>query len=769
MSSGFVDSVATAVNVGYSLVVDALGLASRPLVLLHTAKPEQFRSLAMFCDGGIFVGSIGTLSVMATTASVGVVLGGLGGEGPLSMLACVGGLGYLADGLAQLPRILLLDAGGAEYPVSRTGVITLLLQLPMAASLMARCCCHPPMPNYGFLGLGLGMRFMSVNLAVAGGAGSRLLYAAAIPALALSITPRKFYKVAGKAAQYVGQKAWMGFQVVYAAVQYAWPRVKDFIISIAEHPTCVTVYRRLVLPIWTRATPWLLPAATAWIAYSCACAVRKVVADGTFMAGDAGKLVLGQVFVGAAAAVSCAILLGHGLDVTCMEQRADPLKRRALHDGLVGLSYAVALPWRIAQAGALLLFEHVLRHMGTCLCLVMQSAVEAPIVTIPGVILGNIALVQIYGQGGFQWLHTLEDLFGGVGAAVAGGISHMQQGSMSDSTFAVVCMAISQIAAFATVRAVLVQVPMEETEGLRGSGLSAALMDGVASSLRDPRQCPRCNFGPVDFSGCSDLRAHHGEVLANGTRVNNACPRCNWFSSSRDDWPRWDLHVHTSRGRAILRLRAWADIAMIVRAASKALVVPFSLLRLSAALGMPPSISAFLALSYLLPWGVQNWKLAMTVFTEKNLASTMRRLYEEREPGPRPTADLLEDEEDDHADCGAQRDEMLLPGVTMSEALVNMTTASPDRLFLAEGEGCCVCLSGWPKAAVEIASHGGGEQAANALRALVPPIVALRCGHPLHLECAQAALEVASQHHVRCPLCREPATLAGAASARLFS
>eukprot|EP00971_Amphidinium_carterae_P019051 374871-Amphidinium_carterae.1 len=123
----------------------------------------------------------------------------------------------------------------------------------------------------------------------------------------------------------------------------------------------------------------------------------------------------------------------------------------------------------------------------------MQAAVKAPIVTIPAVILGNIALVYTYGQGGFQWLYSLEHCFGGLGAAVAGGIGHMQQGSMSDSTFAVLCMAISQMAAFATVRAVLVHVPVEETEG---PGVSPALMDGVASSLRDPRQCARCNFGP---------------------------------------------------------------------------------------------------------------------------------------------------------------------------------------------------------------------------------------------------------------------------------
>eukprot|EP00971_Amphidinium_carterae_P286609 5689992-Amphidinium_carterae.1 len=101
----------------------------------------------MFCNGGIFVGSLGTLSVVATTVSVGVILSGLGGKAPLCGLAFLGGLGYLADGLLQLPRIIFLDAGsGAAYPVSRTGVITLLMQLPLAVSLMARRAHYPLMP-----------------------------------------------------------------------------------------------------------------------------------------------------------------------------------------------------------------------------------------------------------------------------------------------------------------------------------------------------------------------------------------------------------------------------------------------------------------------------------------------------------------------------------------------------------------------------------------------------------------------------------------------
>jgi hypothetical protein len=53
-------------------------------------------------------------------------------------------------------------------------------------------------------------------------------------------------------------------------------------------------------------------------------------------------------------------------------------------------------------------------------------------------------------------------------------------------------------------------------------------------------QCGRCGFGPIDHYACSDLSAHHGEQVASGVSVNNACPKCDWFSEDLHDWPQWD-------------------------------------------------------------------------------------------------------------------------------------------------------------------------------------------------------------------------------------
>jgi len=51
--------------------------------------------------------------------------------------------------------------------------------------------------------------------------------------------------------------------------------------------------------------------------------------------------------------------------------------------------------------------------------------------------------------------------------------------------------------------------------------------------------CPKCRFGPIDKRNCDNLQSHHGEVK-NGTKINNACPDCNFFSPKIQDWLKWD-------------------------------------------------------------------------------------------------------------------------------------------------------------------------------------------------------------------------------------
>ena len=59
--------------------------------------------------------------------------------------------------------------------------------------------------------------------------------------------------------------------------------------------------------------------------------------------------------------------------------------------------------------------------------------------------------------------------------------------------------------------------------------------------------CRLCLYGPVDFKSCDDLKAHHGRRSYGALgRTSNACPRCNWFSSSRRAWLTWDGVVRMS-------------------------------------------------------------------------------------------------------------------------------------------------------------------------------------------------------------------------------
>ena len=211
----------------------------------------------------------------------------------------------------------------------------------------------------------------------------------------------------------------------------------------------------------------------------------------------------------------------------------------------------------------------------------------------------------------------------------------------------------------------------------------------------------------------------------------------------------------------MLHRRRWAEIATSIRAASKALLVPYAILQLGMAASLPDGASAFLALSYILPWAMEN----RTALRHMQHTLTHRARPRLR---TRPAAVAVH-EEADH--CSASRDQPLGPdaAIETSEALAHLLAAAPARVFLAAGDICAICLDALPQPAAALAASCRGSAAAQALRALEPTVVALRCGHALHVECAEAAVCVAAHRHVRCPLCREPVTLAGAASARMFN
>ena len=89
------------------------------------------------------------------------------------------------------------------------------------------------------------------------------------------------------------------------------------------------------------------------------------------------------------------------------------------------------------------------------------------------------------------------------------------------------------------------------------------------------------------------------------------------------------------------------------------------------------------------------------------------------------------------------------------------------------GDICAVCMDDFPTAVYAMAKECNSETnlvtTPHELQKLNPPVVALRCGHCLHLECAEMAIKSAAMRHVKCPLCREPVTLEGAVVSAAFS
>lgn len=68
-----------------------------------------------------------------------------------------------------------------------------------------------------------------------------------------------------------------------------------------------------------------------------------------------------------------------------------------------------------------------------------------------------------------------------------------------------------------------------------------ALAQNLRLSLRRPRMCRQCKFGPVENPWCDDLQCHHGDTMrTTQPTVNNACPNCGWFNAEWSQWLPWD-------------------------------------------------------------------------------------------------------------------------------------------------------------------------------------------------------------------------------------
>eukprot|EP00927_Polykrikos_kofoidii_P085473 TRINITY_DN9309_c0_g1_i1.p1 TRINITY_DN9309_c0_g1~~TRINITY_DN9309_c0_g1_i1.p1 ORF type:complete len:552 (-),score=34.83 TRINITY_DN9309_c0_g1_i1:247-1770(-) len=478
-------------------------------------------------------------------------------------------------------------------------------------------------------------------------------------------------------------------------------------------------------------------------------------------------LVFGKIFCTASAALSALILGWHGISRVHRIRQPDALRHCALTGFLKYSSDVISSPWRFVRAACERLVYptcvRVFKSIEKCSNALSKFARDRPIVSIPLILLANALLIWRFAavrDAAGRLLGTLRNM-----CSVALGLQNAAMtGRVTDSGIAVLVIALVQILTFTMVANLLDSVRVVRRERT-GDTLSLEELNELAIAMADPRQCARCGFGPVDHRGCSNLQTHHTEITTSGrsrTQVSNACPRCGWFTRDLSSWPSWDGNLQTEGGRAMFRQRVWCEIVVGVRAISKALLFPFGLLQLSIYLPIPSSLSAFLAFSYLIPWTLRNASVVRLLND-----GTDYRIVQARHRPPVPG-----DPEEGAAgnDCGAQSSSPLLPTFTESEALANILSNMPTHVWVKEGDICSVCLESFPVDAAGLAASGRPiTEVCEKLRRLDPPVVVTRCGHALHVQCAEAAVAAASANHVRCPLCRQPVTLQAEAAAVMFS
>ena len=112
----------------------------------------------------------------------------------------------------------------------------------------------------------------------------------------------------------------------------------------------------------------------------------------------------------------------------------------------------------------------------------------------------------------------------------------------------------------AALSAELARLPTGAAAGKRQQAGGALLAKQLRTLLKDARQCKECKWGPLDFRDCDNLSAHHDQVISKATvetaleaggearevqvKIDNSCPRCGWFSSNLQGWPKWDGNLH---------------------------------------------------------------------------------------------------------------------------------------------------------------------------------------------------------------------------------
>lgn len=800
-----VELLASVLALPHAFLLDLLGLSTRPLVLLHYLF--QLEALRPFTEGALVLGILSTCSLLLIFLSVNALCASPAMEKIIR--AC--SVFFLADGLLQAPGVVFCssatDPWPLTYPTTHTGLLV-VVEIFFGLELQVKSFFK----DYQFLGVQLFRlyaaacsRFMAARLVPNPGTLRVLLLMVAAYNLYAALVPKRIRDAIGP----VVKKVW--HSLMHWAGRAAscfhrlltgrlWSAISKLFWRLLENPWVVELQSRFFGPLWRLLSPWLLPVATATITTSsCRAAAESAVTFSASLSPDSATTLLGQAVCGVAAVVSTVILALHAASRLCGlvgRQLLGPLDSQPVAEGLLRLAAGLALPWKMSKRAWRFAVNALSMFLSGPVATTIDFAVLHPLLALPVLLFtsGLWYYLCFASQHGLLFVAAAASAFGGAVQATFGGAFGgfivLQQGSfeqIADSTLVVGLCAVAQVGTFAMAESILFSV-----RAVRGRSnnneLDSEELNTLANAMRDPRQCGRCAFGPIDHAGCNNLATHHGQVTVGRPAVSNACPRCRWFVSTLSAWPKWDGLLRSPQGRRVFRLRAWGELVVCVRAAAKAMVLPFALLRVGNTLRLPRAVTACLALAYLLVWLLENastfsaaYRADLFLTGSRRLERAQRRQQRRRQLGRRlrgraAAGPQNEDEgqNQDAFDCGAgagQTATLPLPPVTTSEALRNVLEATPERVYMGSGELCAVCLEEFPQKAVDIAASSSAtspRHVARELRQCDPPVVALRCGHPLHVNCAEAAVASSANRHVRCPLCREPVSLGGAVSARMF-
>ncbi len=741
----------------YYAVVDMLNVALRgvlPVIFVFTAASPGFLLLA---SGTVLFGLVAYVTLVLVSIAFGRVMQ----EANLKRLSSAVSVLYVADGVASVVSFALgLEA---YYPGPRTFVGTMMLQIP-SPFLINKWSFGKRFESWyvftagGFASFVTSRRLAAANLYV----GSFVFVAIAVVLVTYAMLPDTLLTALKPWALWLVdqsilvenelRRVWM---IVWPIVVNLWPHVKSFVIAAWRlcmyHPIAVLLQDWLIRPLWRTLSPLGVPALTAALSVTL---IQTVIANGF----SNPVLAACQLYCAAASAVATVILAMHAFSKVARVASFDPLKSNRIA-GLVFYSATlIGAPFLTVRWIAARLMsgriQQFLQYLGDSMG---SFAKDRPFATLAVAFFGNLTLLVF----SFKTVMgtVITNLFDVVWINCLAALRHVafqflllqsaSRAQSAGSVGAVFAIALSQTVVFYLsrrfMRAVWGRVAYVEEAAAREVAAQ------LAESMRDPRQCGRCGFGPVDYTGCAILTSHHGERY-NGASVSNACPRCDWFVSQLDSWPYFSAGRFASEGaNAAVRIRVFADVVIAVRAGAKALIVPFLLLRLGS---FAPIVAGLAALVYLALWGFSNAKTWVQISDGEAYRGAR---YPARNADARGNARGRRDDDD----CGARPAAPRAVHLNVAQAIEAIEFAAPVKCFLEADGACPVCLDGYEEEAVAAARKGAQE-----LRKLQPSIVALPCGHTLHYECAQRLIQMS--HLYRCPLCREPLTVAGSVGARFF-